>query len=207
MRGNYPYGRLPMAADSSKFYFANEGQIGSVNTSTGAITYCDQCENLSAGGYDAVLDANGTSLYADGLLLDNLMNVQGFQTLNVREGFDASYVYGANLSPDGALLFQPGTQAIDVVRWPHRRPFARGFRCPVPLSQNYRAWWATAKAQRAGRHHGRVQQQWHRCDRSELAPGAARFTLSHHPRGWGCRATKSGTTCVRQRPCSDRRKH
>ncbi len=137
-QGDYPYGRLPMAADSSRFYFVNEGQIGSVNTSTGAITYCNQCENLGAGGYDAVLDANGTSLYADGLLLDDLMNIQGFQTLNVREGFDASYVYGANLSPDGALLFQPGTQAIDVFDG-RTGAFRARVSLPVPLSQNYRA--------------------------------------------------------------------
>jgi hypothetical protein len=35
-------------------------------------------------------------------------------TLNDREALDISYVYGAKLSPDGTLLFQPSTNGVDV---------------------------------------------------------------------------------------------
>ena len=127
-----------MTADGSKFYFVNEGSIGYVNTSTGAITYCQSCGNLSQGGYDVVLGTNQTSLYADGLLLDNLLNLQGFQSLNDRESFDANYIYGATLSPDGALLFQPGAQSIDVFDG-RTGAFRARVSLSVPLSQNYRA--------------------------------------------------------------------
>jgi hypothetical protein len=136
--GSIPFARLPMAADGSKFYFVNEGSIGYVNTSTGAIVYCTSCADLSQGGYDVALGANGSTLYADGLLLDNLLNIQGFQSLNDRESFDANYVYGAALSPDGTLLFQPGAQSIDVFDG-RTGTFRARVSLPVPLSQNYRA--------------------------------------------------------------------
>jgi hypothetical protein len=115
-----------------------EGSIGYVDTSTNAITYCKPCNNLSAGGYDVVLGANQTSLYADGLLLDDLENLQGFQSLNDRESFDASYVFGATLSPNGTLLFQPGAQSIDVFDG-RTGAFRARVSLPVTLSPNYRA--------------------------------------------------------------------
>jgi hypothetical protein len=137
-QGNYPFGRLAMTADGSKFYVVNAGLISYVNTSTGEITSCKECGDLSQGGFDIVLSANQTSLYADGLLLDDLLNLQGFQSLNYRESFDADYVYGATLSPDGTLLFQPGEQSIDVFDG-RTGNFRARVSLPVSLSPNYRA--------------------------------------------------------------------
>jgi hypothetical protein len=60
------------------------------------------------------------------------------QTLNVAESVDADYLYGAALSADGTLLFQPADQAIDVFDG-NTGSFRARVSLPVPLSPNFRA--------------------------------------------------------------------
>jgi WD40 repeat protein len=95
-------------------YFADQGQDGYVSLPSGLITYFNSAEYDSAFGYDVVLGPNQTSGFLDGIMLDKNGNPEGLETLNYREAFDASWVYGAVISPDGTLLYQPGTNAIDV---------------------------------------------------------------------------------------------
>jgi len=116
--GNYPYGRLAVSADNSRIYFNNSGQIGYVNTTNGMVTMETQGGDLGQGGYELVLAPNQTSVSSDGFMMDSDLNIVGFRALNWRESFDADYLYGATLSPDGGLLFQPGSKSIDI-RWPH----------------------------------------------------------------------------------------
>jgi hypothetical protein len=136
--GDYPYGRVPMSADGSRVYFNGSGQVGYVNTSTGAVTSCTGCGDLGQDGYEVVLSANQTSLYADGFMMDSDLNIEGLQALNWRESFDADYVYGAAISPDGSLLFQPGSQSIDIFDG-RTGAFQARVSLSVPLSPNYRA--------------------------------------------------------------------
>ena len=157
-----PYGRLPLSSDGTKIYFNNGGGIGylditapageglsapmvTINPGTGqaspvnsGATNCTQCTRLDQGGYDVVLAANQTSVYADGLMTDSSLNIEGFQALNWRESFDADYTYGAAISPDGGLLFQPGSQSIDIFDG-RTGAFRARVSLSVPLSPNYRA--------------------------------------------------------------------
>jgi hypothetical protein len=137
-QGAYQYGRLPISVDGTRIYFNNYGQIGYIDTTTGAVTYCSECADLGQDGYDVVLSSNQTSLYSDGFMMDSQLNIEGFQALNWRESFDADYVYGATLSADGSLLFQPASQSIDIFDG-RTGAFHSRVSLSVALSSNYRA--------------------------------------------------------------------
>lgn len=143
--GNAPWTRLILSSDGQTLYFANEGAIGAVNTSTGiGTTYCNACSDLTYGGYDIVLGNDNSTIYADGAFVDTQLNLHALQSLNYRETFDANYIYGAALSADNTLLFQPGTQAIDVFDT-HTGAFLERISLPQPLNTNYRALVADGK--------------------------------------------------------------
>jgi hypothetical protein len=66
------------------------------------------------------------------------LNAASILAVNDREVMDISYVYGAKLSPDGSLLFQPATQGMDI--FDSRVGTLRSrVAFPVPLSTNYDA--------------------------------------------------------------------
>lgn len=71
-------------------------------------------------------------------MTDSSLIIEGFQALNWRESFDADYVYGAVISPDGSLLFQPGSQSIDVFDG-RTGVFRSRVSLSAPLTPNYRA--------------------------------------------------------------------
>jgi hypothetical protein len=77
-------------------------------------------------------------VFGDGLLLDTAMNFHGMLSVNYREVVDANYVEGAAFSGDGRLLFQPGTQNIDIFDG-QTGAFVGRVSVGVPLSPNYRA--------------------------------------------------------------------
>lgn len=66
------------------------------------------------GDDDLALSSNQTQFEASSYLYDSNLNAQSFLTLNDREALNTSYVYGAKLSPNGSLLFQPSTNGLDV---------------------------------------------------------------------------------------------
>ena len=71
-------------------------------------------------------------------LYDSDLNGESYYVLNDREILNIAYVYGAKLSPDGRLLFQPSTNGIDVFDGRLGNPRSR-ISLPVPLSPNYDA--------------------------------------------------------------------
>ncbi len=143
--GNAPWTRLIMSSDGQTVYFANEGEIGAVNTSTGiGTTYCKACSDLTYGGYDIVLGNDNSTIYADGAFVDTQSNLHALQSLDYWESFDANYIYGAALSADNTLFFQPSTQAIDVFDT-HTGPFLERISLPQPLNTNYRGLVADGK--------------------------------------------------------------
>ena len=77
-------------------------------------------------------------MFAAGLLTDGSLNNIGRQTLNLAEDLDATYVYGAALSADGSLLFEPGDHSIDVFDG-RTGSFRARVSVPVELSPNFRA--------------------------------------------------------------------
>jgi len=134
-------GRLPMSADGTRIYFNNAGQVGYVNTTNGILVYSSEIGQLDGAGYgsfEAVLAANQTRVFVNSYTTDSQLNLLGFTALNYRENADANYVYGAALSPDGNLIFQPGLTSIDL--FDGRTGSFRGrVALPVTLSANYRA--------------------------------------------------------------------
>jgi hypothetical protein len=71
-------------------------------------------------------------------MTDSNMNIIGIQVLDLAQSLDAAYVYGAALSADGRLVFQPGNQFIDVFDG-NTGVFRDRISLPTSLSPNYRA--------------------------------------------------------------------
>jgi hypothetical protein len=94
--------------------------------------------NQGQGGYEIVLAANQTSLFADGLMMDSSMNVLGIEAMNWREAFDATLVYGKIISSDGGIVFQPNLKSIDVFDG-RACTFRSRISLPIKLSSSYRA--------------------------------------------------------------------
>jgi|GEM_PF-2007665 len=140
-------GRLPMSADGTRVYYNLDGEIGYINTTTGTLTYSASIAALEVAGYgdlEVVLAPNQTRVFVDQYVTDSQTNLLGFIGLNYREAPGAQYVYGAAMSPDGSLIFQPGPQAIDL--FDGRTGAFRGrVSLPVTLTANYRALVATGQ--------------------------------------------------------------
>jgi hypothetical protein len=138
-QGPDPNSRLIISADGSRVYFNDSGEVGYVDTSIGEfISIYNNAQDLGEIGYEIELAANQTRLLADGLMTDSNLNPIGWMTLDNAQEFDAEYLYGATLSADGNLLFQPNTQSIDVFDG-QTGSFRARVGLPMPLSPNYRA--------------------------------------------------------------------
>jgi len=139
--GNYdnPDSHLALSTDGSRVYFNIEGGVGYFDTVAGKIIFApSNSEDIGQGGEDLVLCANQSSLFAAGMIMDSNLNNLGLQALDNAESVDADYMYGAALSSDGSLLFQPGTQFIDVFDG-RTGSFRARISLPVQLSPNFRA--------------------------------------------------------------------
>jgi len=139
--GNYddPDARLALSSDGSRVYFNIEGSVGYFDTVAGQSTFAPaNSEAIGQESEELVLGANQTSLFANGLILDSNLNNLGLQALDTAESADANYLYGAALSTDGSLLFQPADQFIDVFDG-RTGSFRARISLPVQLSPNFRA--------------------------------------------------------------------
>lgn len=132
------YLRTVLSSDNSRVFFNNDGQIFSIDTSTGVATQATLGPGCCYGTYDLALAENQTQFSASNYLYDADLNAESFLTLNDREVSSASYVYGCKLSPDGSLLFQPSTSGMDI--FDGRLGVLRNrIALPFALSANYDA--------------------------------------------------------------------
>jgi hypothetical protein len=139
--GNYadPDDRIALSSDGSRVYFNVEGEVGYFDTVAQELIYApSDYEDIGQGSEDLVLGANQTRLFAGGLTMDSNLNNLGLQTLDTAEQVDADYVYGAALSSDGSLLFQPGVNSVDVFDG-NTGSFRARVSLPFQLSPNFRA--------------------------------------------------------------------
>ena len=134
--GLYP--KVALNADNTRAYFNDDGLVFSVDTTTTQYVLASTDPGCCYGDYDLALSANQIQFEATSYLYDSNLNAESYLTLNDRDGLNISYVYGAKLSPDGGLLFQPSTNGVDV--FDGRLGILRNrLLLPFPLSQNYDA--------------------------------------------------------------------
>ena len=84
------------------------------------------------------LSSNQTQLTATFYIYESDLDGESYYALNDREILNIAYVYGAKLSPDGRLLFQPSTNGIDVFDG-ELGNLRNRISLPVALSPNYHA--------------------------------------------------------------------
>lgn len=96
------------------------------------------------GDYELSLSAKQAQFDASGYLYDYNLEGESYYALNDREVMNIAYVYGAKLSADGSLLFQPSTNGIDVLDGRLGNLLNR-IALPVSLSSSYDALVADGK--------------------------------------------------------------
>ncbi len=132
------YLRTEISSDNSRVFFNDDGYVFNIDTATDTVFPASIDQSCCYGNYDLALSSNQTQFEASSYLYDSDLNAQSSLTLNDREALDASYVYGAKLSPDGNLLFQPSTNGLDVYDGRLGTLLTR-IALPFALSANYDA--------------------------------------------------------------------
>lgn len=132
------YLRTVISQDNSRVFFNDDGYVFSVDTATDDIFSATTDQGCCYGDYDLALSRNQTGFEASSYLYDSDLNAESFLTLNDREILNIGYVYGAKLSPDGRLLFQPSTNGVDVFDG-HSGTLRNRIALPFSLSANYDA--------------------------------------------------------------------
>jgi len=135
---NDAYLRNAISSDNSRVFNNAEGYVFYVNTSTDKIIQASPDNECCYGDYDLTLSADHMQLEASSYLYDFNLDAASYYALNDREILSIQYVYGAKLSPDGVLLFQPSTNGIDVLDGRLGNMLDR-IALPLSLSQNYDA--------------------------------------------------------------------
>jgi len=133
------YLRNAISSDNSRVFYNEEGYVFYVDTATD--TLFPAYGNLSPccyGNYDLALSSNQAQFEATGYFYDFNLNAESFYAQNDREILNITYVYGAKLSPDGRLFFQPSTNGIDVFDG-YLGNLLNRISLPVALSPNYDA--------------------------------------------------------------------
>ncbi len=138
--GNGPsdvYLRNAISSDNSRVFNNEEGEVFYIDTATDSV-YAPVNSICCYGDYDLTLSAGETQFEASSYLYDFNLNAESYYALNDREILNIAYVYGAKLSADGSLLFQPSTNGIDVLDGRLGNLLNR-VALSVPLSPNYDA--------------------------------------------------------------------
>jgi hypothetical protein len=135
--GSDQYLRAVITTDNSRVFFNQDGGIFYVDTATDAVVWapenCSPCND-----YELALSSDQTRVSGGTFFYDSNLTADSYETLNDREILNITYVYGAKLSSDGKLLFQPSTNGIDVFDGYLGSLLGR-ISLSVPLSSNYDA--------------------------------------------------------------------
>lgn len=108
------YLRNAISSDNARVFFNDYGYVFNVDTATDKIFSATEDPSCCYGNYELALSSNQTQFTATFYIYDSDLNNESYYALNDREILDILYVYGAKLSPDGRLLFQPSSDGIDV---------------------------------------------------------------------------------------------
>jgi hypothetical protein len=132
------YLRNVISSDNSRVFFDDDGEVFSIDTATDAITEALDGYTCCYGNYELALSSNQTKLTGTFYIYDSNLNGESYYAWNDREILNIAYVYGAKLSADGRLIFQPSTNGIDVLDG-NRGNLRDRISLPVALSPNYDA--------------------------------------------------------------------
>ena len=132
-----PQMRVVITKDNSRVFFNDRSVLG-IDTATDEKFTSAVFPVLRGPDYELALSGDNSTLAGNAFLFDTGLNAESYLALNWREGFDVTYVYGAKLSADGRLLFQPSTNGIDVFDG-RLGTYRDRVALPFALSQNYDA--------------------------------------------------------------------
>ena len=138
------YMRTELSPDNSAVFFNEEGVMWRIDTATDEPVFAAVEPGCCYGDYELALSGDGTRLEASGYLYDPNLAAESGYALNDREILNIEYVYGAKLSADGNLLFQPSTNGIDVLDGRLGNLLTR-ISLPIALSPEYDALVADGK--------------------------------------------------------------
>ncbi len=138
--GNDALTRVLLSSDNSRLYVNVNGFLAELDTATDTLFNNPVIPGFD---YELTLAGNQTWMSATGWLMDTNFNPESFLTFTDRQSL-ISEVFGAKLSPDGLLFFQPLTDGIDV--FDGKQGILRThIALPVNLSANYDALVADGK--------------------------------------------------------------
>ena len=132
------YLRTELSSDNSTVFFNDDGEVDSIDTATDKISWAQVEPGCCYGDYELTLSGDQASLEANEYFYDFGLEAESYYALNDREALNIEYVYGAKLSADGELLFQPSTNGIDVLDGRLGNLLTR-ISLPVAPSENYDA--------------------------------------------------------------------
>lgn len=133
--------RVVLSNDNQRLYLNVGGLIFDLDTTTDTFVFNPV---IPASDFELALSSNQTWMSATGWLMDTNLNPQSFLTLTDRQVASSTLVFGAKLSPDGSLLFQPLVDGIDVFDAKLGSLRTR-IALPIALSANYDAVVADGK--------------------------------------------------------------
>jgi YVTN family beta-propeller protein len=136
--GGGTYLRSVITSDNTTVFFNNMGYLVSVDTATDNVTFAAVIPFCCGADNELALSNNQVQLLSSSYIYDTDLNAESFYALNDREIQYTSYVYGAKMSADGRLVFQPSTNGIDVLDGRLGNLLQR-VSLPVSLSTNYDA--------------------------------------------------------------------
>jgi hypothetical protein len=127
--------RVMLSDDNARLYVNVAGFLVDLDTATDTFITNPV---IPASDFELTLSSNQTWMSATGWLMDTNLNPQSFLALTDRQVASSSLVFGAKLSPDGSLLFQPLVDGIDVFDAKLGTLRTR-IALPIALSTNYDA--------------------------------------------------------------------
>jgi hypothetical protein len=109
------YLRNEISSDNARVFFNDYGFVFNIDTTTDKIFNATEDPGCCYGNYELALSSNQTQFTATFYIYDSNLNNESYYALNDRQVLNIAYIYGAKLSPDGLLLFQPSSNGIDVL--------------------------------------------------------------------------------------------
>lgn len=133
--------RVLLSNDNARLYMNVAGFLLNLDTATDTL-FTNPA--IPTSDPELTLSSNQTWMSASGWSMDTNLNPESFLTFSDPQGSTAQEVFGAKLSPDGSLLFQPLVDGIDVFDGKQGTLRTR-IALPFQLSENYDALVADGK--------------------------------------------------------------